>query len=117
MSDFLAEGHGSRGYVDAIPATSPHPVLLLDAGDIYQGTLVSNHSWGRALIDITNAMGFDASVLGNHEFDFGDPVLESAGVENRFITDTLLRDALIGMLKERFGVPAARANVSAGARR
>ncbi|MEO0812604.1 MAG: bifunctional UDP-sugar hydrolase/5'-nucleotidase, partial [Myxococcota bacterium] len=60
------------GYVDAIRQTSPYPVMLLDAGDIYQGTLVSNHSWGRALIDIYNAMGFDAAVLGNHEFDFGD---------------------------------------------
>ncbi|MEM6533039.1 MAG: 5'-nucleotidase C-terminal domain-containing protein [Myxococcota bacterium] len=60
------------GYIEAVRNTSPYPVLLVDAGDIYQGTLVSNQSWGRAIIDIYNAIGFDAAVLGNHEFDFGD---------------------------------------------
>ncbi|MEM6730003.1 MAG: bifunctional UDP-sugar hydrolase/5'-nucleotidase [Myxococcota bacterium] len=60
------------GYVEAIRKTSPHPVFLLDAGDIYQGTLASNHFWGRSIIDIYNAMDFDLAVLGNHEFDFGD---------------------------------------------
>ncbi|MEO1173538.1 MAG: metallophosphoesterase, partial [Myxococcota bacterium] len=60
------------GYIEAVRQTSEHPVLLVDAGDIYQGTLVSNQSWGQAIIDIYNALGFDAAVLGNHEFDFGD---------------------------------------------
>lgn len=60
------------GYVGVIRARSPHPVVLLDAGDIYQGTLVSNRFWGRSVIDVYNAMEFDAAVLGNHEFDFGD---------------------------------------------
>ncbi|MEO0459666.1 MAG: 5'-nucleotidase C-terminal domain-containing protein [Myxococcota bacterium] len=60
------------GYINAIRARSRHAVVLLDAGDIYQGTLVSNRFWGRSVIDVYNAMEFDAAVLGNHEFDFGD---------------------------------------------
>lgn len=60
------------GVVEAIRETSPNPVLLLDAGDIYQGTLVSNHSYGESIIALYNEIGFDAAVLGNHEFDFGD---------------------------------------------
>jgi len=46
-------------------------LLLVDAGDIYQGTLVSNLSQGRAMIDGMNWLGYDAGVIGNHEFDFG----------------------------------------------
>jgi 5'-nucleotidase len=48
-----------------------NPVLLLDAGDLFQGTLASNLSHGRAVIAAYDALHVDASVLGNHEFDFG----------------------------------------------
>jgi 5'-nucleotidase len=48
-----------------------NPVLLLDSGDLFQGTLESNISHGRAVIAGYNALGYQAAVLGNHEFDFG----------------------------------------------
>jgi 5'-nucleotidase len=47
------------------------PILLVDGGDLFQGTLESNLNHGRAVIAAYNAMGYDASVLGNHEFDYG----------------------------------------------
>jgi len=46
-------------------------VLLLDAGDIFQGTLESNSSEGAAMIRGYRALGYAAAALGNHEFDFG----------------------------------------------
>jgi 2',3'-cyclic-nucleotide 2'-phosphodiesterase (5'-nucleotidase family) len=46
-------------------------VLLLDAGDIFQGTLESNSSEGAAMIRGYRALGYSAAALGNHEFDFG----------------------------------------------
>jgi 2',3'-cyclic-nucleotide 2'-phosphodiesterase (5'-nucleotidase family) len=46
-------------------------VLLLDAGDIFQGTLESNSTEGAAMIRAYRALGYDAAALGNHEFDFG----------------------------------------------
>ncbi len=46
-------------------------VLLLDAGDIYQGMPVSNLSTGAPLRAAFDAMGYDAVCLGNHEFDWG----------------------------------------------
>ena len=46
-------------------------VLLLDSGDIYQGTPVSNLTYGTALRAAFDAMGYDAVGLGNHEFDWG----------------------------------------------
>ena len=45
-------------------------VLLLDGGDIYQGTPVSNLTYGNALRAAYDAMDYDAVSLGNHEFDW-----------------------------------------------
>jgi 5'-nucleotidase len=46
-------------------------LLVLDAGDIFQGTLVSNLSEGAVMVDAFNALGVDAVAVGNHEFDYG----------------------------------------------
>jgi 2',3'-cyclic-nucleotide 2'-phosphodiesterase (5'-nucleotidase family) len=48
-----------------------HPDLLLDAGDMFTGTLVSDTYYGEPVVALMNRMGYRASVLGNHEFDFG----------------------------------------------
>lgn len=45
--------------------------LYLNAGDLVQGTPVSTLFQGLPLYDIANRLGFDASTLGNHEFDYG----------------------------------------------
>ena len=44
---------------------------LLDGGDAYHGTYVSNAAHGRDVIKLMNLMKYDAMALGNHEFDFG----------------------------------------------
>ena len=46
-------------------------VLLVDAGDMWQGTLASNLSEGSAVVRAYNVIGYDAVAIGNHEFDFG----------------------------------------------
>jgi 5'-nucleotidase len=58
------------GYV-RILRRGANPVLLLDAGDLFQGTLASNLSRGQAVIAAYNALGYTAATLGNHEFDYG----------------------------------------------
>ena len=45
-------------------------VLLLDSGDIYQGTPHSNLTYGAAMRAAMDKMGYDAVGLGNHEFDW-----------------------------------------------
>ena len=45
-------------------------VLLLDGGDIYQGTPHSNLTNGAAMRAVLDAMDYDAVALGNHEFDW-----------------------------------------------
>lgn len=46
-------------------------LVVLDAGDATQGTLVSNYSEGMLAVRAMNALGYDAAVAGNHGFDFG----------------------------------------------
>lgn len=46
-------------------------VLALDAGDCVSGTPVSSLFQGRPIYEVMTAVGYDASVLGNHEFDYG----------------------------------------------
>ena len=46
-------------------------VLLLDAGDCISGTPLSALSEGEAVFEVMSAVGYDATVLGNHEFDHG----------------------------------------------
>lgn len=60
------------------------PSLLLAAGDVIQGNNWTNLSRGRASIELMNLMGFDALVVGNHEFDFGSDVLKERIAEAGF---------------------------------
>lgn len=46
-------------------------VLLLDAGDIFQGTPYFNFYKGEPEIKAMTAMGYDAATMGNHDFDGG----------------------------------------------
>jgi 2',3'-cyclic-nucleotide 2'-phosphodiesterase (5'-nucleotidase family) len=46
-------------------------VLLLDAGDMFQGTLASNLEEGAPVVAAYNALAYTAATLGNHEFDYG----------------------------------------------
>src|SRR5713226_1126129 len=45
--------------------------LLLNAGDLVQGSPVSTLFKGRPVYELANLFGFDASTIGNHEFDYG----------------------------------------------
>ena len=45
--------------------------ILVDIGDVYQGTDVSLRNKGELMIDLFNHLKFDAWVIGNHEFDWG----------------------------------------------
>src|SRR5881394_66162 len=45
--------------------------ILIDVGDVYQGTEVSLRSKGELMIDLFNYLKYDAWIVGNHEFDWG----------------------------------------------
>ena len=53
-------------------------VLLLDAGDTFQGTPYFNRYKGRLDYQLMRMMGYDAGTLGNHDFDNGVGMLVEA---------------------------------------
>lgn len=58
-------------YVDALRAENQNRVLVVDSGDMFQGTLESNLFEGEAVVRGYNEIGYIAAAVGNHEFDFG----------------------------------------------
>uniref|UniRef100_A0A8C5X7W3 5'-nucleotidase n=1 Tax=Malurus cyaneus samueli TaxID=2593467 RepID=A0A8C5X7W3_9PASS len=74
--------HGGAALVAAERAAHRN-VLLLDAGDQYQGTVWFSRFKGREAAHFMNLLRYDAMALGNHEFDEGvrgllDPLLKNA---------------------------------------
>jgi 5'-nucleotidase len=62
------------GYVKNLRAARAREggaALLVDAGDMFQGTLESNLSEGASVIAAYNALGYTAAAVGNHDLDFG----------------------------------------------
>lgn len=75
---FSSEGNLSRigNYLVREKAKKPDQTLILSAGDMLQGTAISNLSRGAVIIESMNTIGFDAMTIGNHEFDWGVSVIE-----------------------------------------
>lgn len=59
-------------------------VLLLDAGDVFQGTPYLNQFKGFVDFKLMSLCGYDAGTLGNHDFDLGVDGLVAAMGEGRF---------------------------------
>jgi 2',3'-cyclic-nucleotide 2'-phosphodiesterase / 3'-nucleotidase / 5'-nucleotidase len=63
--------------VDSLRARHPGQVVLLDAGDLIQGSPFTTYFARIApqdphpVLDVMGAMGYDAATPGNHEFNFG----------------------------------------------
>lgn len=56
--------------VDDIRKKNPN-TLLLDAGDIFQGTPYFNYFGGELEFKLMSMLGYDVATLGNHDFDNG----------------------------------------------
>jgi len=75
-------------------------VLLLDSGDVFQGTPYFNFFGGELEFKLMSEMGYDASTLGNHDFDNGleglDRMLPNANFPflnaNYDFSQTILKD-------------------------
>jgi 2',3'-cyclic-nucleotide 2'-phosphodiesterase (5'-nucleotidase family) len=59
-------------------------IILLDGGDMFQGTIVSNLARGRPVVDYYNTIGYAAAALGNHEFDWTVDTLRARMREARY---------------------------------
>lgn len=56
--------------IDAIRLENPN-TLLLDAGDIFQGTPYFNYYGGELEFKLMSKLKYDAATIGNHDFDNG----------------------------------------------
>ena len=81
IAHLIHEARNSEDYDD---------VLLLDGGDLYQGTPVSNLTGGAAIRAALDVMNYDAIALGNHEFDW--EVTEYAADQDGTIAPYVLGD-------------------------
>ena len=77
--------------------------LLLDAGDIFQGTPIGDFSDGRVVVDYFNYMGYDYIAIGNHDFDRGYWIIDTL----RRRTDIPFLSANLYMKKKDSIIPFA----------
>jgi len=99
--------------VDSLRRAAPGRVVLVDAGDLLQGTpfayVAARVSRDRRnpIVAAMNAMRYDAAAIGNHEFNYGVPYLDSAIAQARF--PFLAANARFTAGARRPGTPAYRA--------
>ncbi|MEO7041479.1 MAG: 5'-nucleotidase C-terminal domain-containing protein [Gemmatimonadaceae bacterium] len=76
--------------VDSVRTANPGRVLLVDAGDMLQGTPLTyfaarvSKTRINPIVAAMNAMHYDAATIGNHEFNYGVPYLDTAAAQARF---------------------------------
>lgn len=58
-------------YIDILRDRNEGDVVVVDSGDMFQGTLESNLFEGEAVVRGYNVIGYAGAAVGNHEFDFG----------------------------------------------
>lgn len=66
-------------------------VLLVDSGDFTQGSAIASVSKGKSSLEIVNEVGYDYSIIGNHEFDYGLTTLSEtiSGFNGKIIASNL----------------------------
>ncbi len=70
--------------VYALRRRAPDRTLLVDGGDAWQGTFISNANKGEAVTRAMTLMKYDAMAVGNHDFDWGQDVIAQRAKEASF---------------------------------
>lgn len=71
-------------YIKEMKEKNQSGTLILSAGDMFQGSPDSNLLYGKTVVDVMNAIGFDAMAIGNHEFDWDISVLKKRISQSNF---------------------------------
>ncbi|MBM4157266.1 MAG: bifunctional metallophosphatase/5'-nucleotidase [Ignavibacteria bacterium] len=69
---------GTSMMLGLIKLNKDYKTLVLNAGDDFQGSPVSNLTRGKSQMVLLNLFNLDAFTIGNHEFDYGYGALDSA---------------------------------------
>lgn len=102
--------------VTAIKEARNDNTLVLDAGDVFSGTLYFNLFNGLADLEFMNMIGYDAMTFGNHEFDKGPSVLKEfiEKAEFPFVSANIdySKDAnLSGLYNDNIGNPGEKSEI------
>jgi 2',3'-cyclic-nucleotide 2'-phosphodiesterase (5'-nucleotidase family) len=72
------------GMMDSLAADCACPTLRLDAGDAMQGTVGTNLTRGRSMVEVLNRLGIAATALGEHDFAWSQDTLRRRMSEARY---------------------------------
>ncbi|HEV2927512.1 MAG TPA: 5'-nucleotidase C-terminal domain-containing protein, partial [Propionibacteriaceae bacterium] len=70
--------------MDSLAVDCDCPTLRLDAGDAMQGTVVSNITRGRAMVEVLNRLNIAAAALGEHDLEWSIDTLRRRVSEARY---------------------------------
>lgn len=68
---------GLATQLQKLRAENPTGTVLIDGGDLFQGTMISNLQFGRPVVEQMNLLGYSAAAIGNHEFDWTADTLKA----------------------------------------
>lgn len=89
--------------------------ILLSGGDNWTGPAISTWNQGESMVELMNTMGYEASAVGNHEFDFGLDAIRQRSAEADYAylsANTAWRDS--GRLPSDLGLAAYKIVETAG---
>ncbi len=82
------EGEGAANLMgiwrDQEGYTNDGSFLILSGGDLWTGPAISTWFEGESMAEVMNEMGYTATAVGNHEFDFGLDVLKKRISDSTF---------------------------------
>lgn len=78
------EGYAKIAALKAEYEAKGAEVILVDAGDYFQGTAYVSTTKGANAVSLMNAAGYDVATIGNHEFDYGYENLATAMESAKF---------------------------------
>ncbi|MGL4761654.1 MAG: 5'-nucleotidase C-terminal domain-containing protein [Sarcina sp.] len=76
------------GEVKRIKAENPNTVFV-GAGDLYQGSAISNLLYGEPVAKVLKEMGMKYTAIGNHEFDWGIDKIETWNKDIEFLASNI----------------------------
>lgn len=91
------DGAGSARLATVVRQMKPD--LMLDAGEMFSGTLISDFFLGEPVVQVMNAIGYDAAAVGGTEFSFGIHALAARAREANFPLLSANADSPIGEIQ------------------
>lgn len=98
-TDDAGMGYALAASVVNAERASGKNVLLLDAGDTLHGQTIATLVQGESIVQIMNAMAYDAMTPGNHDFNYGFDRLKALAKQADFpVISANLQDKTTGKL-------------------